>query len=336
MGVSMKDVARMAGVSTATVSHVLNETRHVNGDTREKVLQAIRALNYNVNPIARTLRSGHSHMIGLVISDLTNLFYMDIALSIDKVLNPEGYHLIYINSDEDPAKERDNIESLLMQNVDGLIIAPTGKDCSYMQDLIGDRCPAVFFDRKPGDFPGDCILTENFDGAYGGTELLLSRGYRNIGFIGSSFTETMDERARGYRKALLDYAVEADDKLILFGSGRPLRLSEQKVGDSFKLTETLVRDRKADALFCGNALAAVGAVSYIKENRLRIPEDIALVCFDDMFWLSMSDPPLTAVDQDRLEIGRTAATVMLDRIRGNGEPFREYRIPTKLIPRSSC
>ena len=336
MGVSMKDVARLAEVSTATVSHVLNNTRNVNPETRDRVLKAVKSLNYNVNPIARTLRSGNSKIIGLIVSDLTNLFYMDIALSIDKVLDPEGYHLIYINSDENPDKERDNIENLLMQNVDGLIIAPIGKDCTYMNDLIGDRCPCVFFDRRPSRFQRDYILSENFNGAYRGTELLLKKGYRKIGFIGSSYTETMNERADGFRQALKDFGIEADESCVRFGSGLPLRLTEQKVGDSYKLTGELINDNRVDALFCGNDLAAVGAVSYLKEHALKIPEEAAVVCFDDMFWLSMSDPPITAVDQDRIEIGKTAARVLLERIRGNDDPYREYRIPTNLVLRSSC
>ena len=164
MGASMKDVARLANVSTATVSHVINQTRNVNPDTREKVLKAVKDLKYNVNPIARNLRSGSSRMIGYVVSNLANYFYTDIALSIDEILSEQGYHLIYINSNEDPDKEKENLKSLIMQNVDGLIIAPVGLDCSYMQSLIGDRCPCVFFDRAPVGFERDTIMSTNEEG----------------------------------------------------------------------------------------------------------------------------------------------------------------------------
>ena len=145
----MKDVARLAEVSTATVSHVINGTRNVKPETKEKVLQAIERLNYNVHSAARTLRTGSSRTIGYVVSNLSDYFFLDISvIIIDKILRKNGYHLIYINSNEDQELERENISELLIQNVDGLIIAPVNNDCSYMSTLIGDKCPTVFFDRQ--------------------------------------------------------------------------------------------------------------------------------------------------------------------------------------------
>jgi LacI family transcriptional regulator len=336
MGASMKDVARLANVSIATVSNVINKTRTVNPETKSKVLKAVRDLNYNVNPVARNLRNGSSKMIGFVVSDLANLFYIDIALSIDTVLRSQGYHLIYINSEENRERERDNIESLIMQNVDGLIIAPVGQDCSYMSRIIGDSCPSVFFDRPPIGYERDSILSTNYEGAYEGTELLLQRGHQRVGFIGSSLNETMEERVEGFRAALRNTGVTPDENLIRCGSGRPLKLSDQKGGDCFELARDLVEEKKVTALFCGNDLAAVGAVSYLKENRYAIPEDIAIACFDDMFWLSMATPAITAVDQDREAIGKTAAEILLNRIRQPEGPFKEYRVSTNLVVRSSC
>ena len=199
MGASMKDVARLANVSTATVSHVINKTRNVNPETREKVLKAISDLKYNVNPVARNLRSGSSKMIGYVVSNLANYFFMDIAVSIDEALSEHGYHLIYINSNEDSDKERDNIDRLLMQNVDGLIIAPVGHDCTYMRDLIGDRCPCVFFDRKPFGYDRDVVMSTNFEGASDATECLIQKGYKRIGFVSSRLDDTMQERIEGIK-----------------------------------------------------------------------------------------------------------------------------------------
>ena len=335
MGVSMKDVARLADVSIATVSNVVNKTKYVNPELEKKVLKAIKDLNYNVNPIARNLRSGNSKIIGLVISDLANPYIMQIVIGIDKKLSPEGYHIIYCNSNEDKKKEQDNIESLLMQNVDGMIIAPVSEDCSYMDQLIGDKCPSVFFDRKPFGFNRDYILTNNFEGAFKGTELLLNKHHEHIGFIGSSFTETMNERANGFRSALEKKGIQPDENLIKFGKGLGQDPEEHKKGDGYSLAKFLVEEKQVSAIFSANNPANIGVITYLKEKSYRIPEDISLVCFDDTFWLSMVDNGITAVDQDRTEIGRTAAEILMKRIKGSNDDFNEYRIPTNLILRSS-
>ncbi len=336
MGVSMKDVARLAEVSTATVSHVLNKTRFVNAETKSKVLEAVKELNYFVNPVARNLRSGNSKMIGFVVSNLANFFFMDIALSIDKILSEAGYHLIYINSNEDQLKERNNIENLIMQNVDGLIIAPVGEDCSYMNDVIGEIHPCVFFDRKPKGVKKDMIMSTNFEGAYEGTELLLKKGHQRIGFIGSRTDETMNERVDGFRSALSKNGIQYDENLIQCGNGRSQLLSELKGGECFDFAKRMIEEEKVTAILCGNDLAAVGTVNYIKENNYRIPEDIAISSFDDLLWLSMATPAITAIEQDRVAIGEKVAELLLNRIHKVEDPINEYRIPTKLIVRPSC
>jgi len=336
LDVSMKDVALRAGISTTTVSHVINRTRPVNPETEARVRDAIRELGYVVNPVARNLRSGSSRMIGVVISDLSNFFFTDVVLSIDSVLGAEGYSLVYFNSDEDRERERNSIESLILQNVDGLIIAPVDRDCSYMNALIGDRCPCVFFDRTPEGFAGDRVLSTNRRGVLEGTELLLSRGYGRIGFLGSRFDTTMEERIVGYRDALIGNGISPDESLILTGTGRSQSLNDLKRNDCYDLTAVLVEERRVDALICGNDLAAVGALSYIKEMGLDIPGELGLICFDDAFWLSLTTPPVTAIDQDSAAIGSTAAQMLLKRLGGERAPWGEHRIPTRLITRYSC
>ena len=332
----MKDVARLANVSTATVSHVINKTRNVNPETEKKVLKAINDLNYNVNPVARNLRSGSSKIIGYVVSNLANYFFMDIALGIDAILSEHGYHLIYINSGEDPVKERENIENLIMQNVDGLIIAPLGRDCSYMKEIVGDKCPCIFFDRKPEHCEWDSILSTNSKGAFDGTEYLIKRGYKKIGFVGSRSDVTMKERISGYTSALTKHGITVDEDLIKSGSGRPRSMYDQKRGDAYYLAESLIREQKADAILCGNALATVGVMTYLKDNAYRIPEDVGVISFDDDFWMTMGTPQISAVIQDKAAIGATAAEVMLERINGSKKPVQEYRIPTDIILRESC
>jgi len=336
MGASMKDVAKLANVSTATVSHVMNKTRHVSEETRLNVLKAIEVLHYNVNPVARNLRSGSSHMIGFVVSNLANYFFLDIALSADEILSEAGYHLIYINSNEDHDKERENINRLVMQNVDGLIIAPVGDDCRYMEKMIGDKCPCVIFDRKPSGFERDLIMSTNKSGVMSGMENLIAKGYKRIGFVASRLDSTMEERIVGYKTALIKHNLPVDEDLIKLGSGQPRIMHQLKTGDNYQLAKYLVEERQADAIFCGNDLATVGVMSYLKENNCFIPNDVAMVSFDDLFWFSMACPDITAVDQDRPALGHKIAEVILSRIKGNKDEYREYRIPTNFIERSSC
>jgi LacI family transcriptional regulator len=258
---------------------------------------------------------------------------MDIALSIDKVMSMNGYHLIYINSNEDTDKERNNIESLLMQNVDGLIIAPVGMDCSYMATVIADRCPCVFFDRKPTGFDRDIIMSTNYEGAFEGTEQLIKQGHTQIGFVGSRYDETMHERADGYRGALRKHGIKVDEDLIKSGSGRPRPMDDQRIGDSYQLTKELIEDKNVTALFCANILAALGVSNFLIENANTTGRDFGVASFDDAFWYSMSIPPIIGVQQNKEDIGEKVAMTLLKRIKKSNDPIQEYRIPTTLILR---
>lgn len=336
MGVSMKDVAKLAGVSTATVSHVLNNTRNVNDETKSKVLEAVKELNYYINPVARNLRSGSSKIIGFVVSNLSNSFFMDIALTIDKIMSEKGYHLIYINSNEDQEKERENIENLMMHNIDGLVIAPVSEDCRYMNDLIGDNCPTIFFDRKPNGYIKDTIMSTNFEGAFEGTECLINKGHKRIGFIGSGINETMNERIDGFKSALNKHSIQFHENLVKCENEGSQLVNELKYGYCFDLAQHLIEVEKVTAILCGNSLAAVGTVNFIKEKNYHIPDEIGLTCFDDLLWLSMATPTITAIEQDRVGIGEKVAEFLLKRIDKIEDPIEVYRIPTKLIIRKSC
>ena len=336
MSASIKDVAKLAGVSTATVSHVINNTRNVKEETKNRVYKAISVLNYSINPLARSLRSGTTSMIAYVVSNLANYFYMDIARNIGAVLSREGYNLLYIDSYEDPLKERKNIENMMKQSVDGFIIAPVGYDCSYMNDLIGDKCPAVFIDRKPFGFDKDCIMSTNYQGAYNSVKLLTGKGHTRIGFIASRFDETMHERLDGYKAAIVESGLTVHEEDIQIGDGKPQSFYELKHGNSYELTRRLMEKKKVTAIFVGNNISTIGVFNYLKEKHYGIPGDVALVTFDDAFWISMSSPTLTVMDQNLEQIGHQAAGVLLSRIKGSTEPFKEYRIPTSLIVRESC
>ncbi len=332
MGYSIKDVASLAKVSTSTVSHVINKTRKVNPETEKKVRDAIEKLNYELNPVARNLRSGSSKMIGYVIANLSN-FFLDIGLIIDEILSEKGYQLIYLTSDENKQKEQENIKKLVMQSVDGLIIAPVDTDCSYMNQVIGDKCPCVFLDRKPLGYNRDFIMSTNSEGSSDGTEILLNKGHKRIGFVGSHIDGTMNERCEGYRSALIQHGLKPDNNLIKFGKEHSMPLSTLKHGECYNAAKYLVEEEKVTALFCGNDIASIGVICYLKEHNIQVPRDVDVVCFDDAFWLSLAYTSICSVDQDWQQIGKAVAEVLLSRLDSDDMPYTETRIPTMLVKR---
>ncbi len=334
MGVSIKDVAQLARVSTSTVSHVINKTRNVNPDTEEKVLLAIKKLNYNVNPIARTLRSGNSKLIGYIVAHLSP-FFLDIGLIMEDILKEKGYQLIYLNSNENIEKEKENIQSLVMHNIDGLIIAPVDNDCSYMNQIINNKCPCIFLDRKPFGYKSDYVISTNYQGAFDGTKILLKKGYKKIGFIGSHYDSTMNDRFEGFRSALISQGINYDEKLIKFckhSHNKPIK--DLKYGEIYETTKDFIENKKVEAIFCGNDITSIGVINYLKEKELNIPDDIDIICFDDTEWLPLTYKSISAIDQDWNKIGNTVINTLLSRIdNSNTKDFKEIKIPTKLIER---
>jgi len=331
MGVSIKDVAQLANVSTSTVSHVINKTRNVNPDTEAKVLLAIKKLNYNVNPLARTLRSGNSKLIGYIVAHLSS-FFLDIGLKMEEILEAEGYKLIYLNSNEDKTKEKENIQRLVMQNIDGLIIAPVDSECSYMNQIINNKCPCVFLDRQPFGYQSDFVMSTNTKGAYEGTKILLDKGYTKIGFVGSHNDKTMNERFEGFREALMERGIKINQDFIKISKNHHLSLKELKYGDCYKNTKELVEKMKIEAIFCCTDITSISVLQYLKDNNLNVPSDIDIVCFDDPVWLTLAYPSICAIEQDWSKIGYTLSNTLLSRINNKSKkPFEEIRIPTKLL-----
>lgn len=336
MSVSIKEVAILAGVSIATVSHVINGTRSVREETRKKVEHAIQVLNYQVNTAGRTLRSGKSRIIGYVVSHLSSNFYMYMGNAINSVLSEAGYSIIYADSKEDPKIEEQNIRSMIQQNVDGLIIVPVNHDCSYLERIIQGRCPCIFLGRKPIGYDSDAVLAKNFEAVYEAIEHLLNLGHTRIGYLAARSNSTALERLEGYRAIMHEKGIPVLDSWIKIGKGNPEIYKEQKYGESYYLTEELMKNEGITALFIADGLSSVGAINYLFTHHYHIPNDVAVITYDDAFWLSMTIPTFTVTDQDTSGLGRMAAEVLLKRINGSDDPFEVYRIPNKLIIRESC
>jgi LacI family transcriptional regulator len=334
MAVSIKDVAAKANVSTATVSHVINETRYVAEETRLKVLQAMKDLDYRPNPVARSLRSRKSNIIGLMFpaqsDDTSNFFFMSIAHGIGSVLKNHGYQLIVSNSNEEIEMEREQIKMFNDQFIDGLIMAPTAQSHEYLHEELHGDYPVIFVDRKPKGYEkGDTILSDGQNGTYGAIKLLIEKGHRNIGFVtGPLGLTTSDDRFEGYKQALIEHALPISLDLI--------KEAVPSFENGYDVAKELIENTHVSAIFTANNIMTMGVVKCLQDYKKKIPEEIAVIGFDDYEWAKITTPPLTMIKQPSFEIGVKAAEAMIRRIEDPQAEYVEWRLQTTLMTRGSC
>ena len=350
--VSIKDVAERAGVSTATVSHVINRTRFVRQETQQKVLNAIEALNYQPSAIARGLATNATRTIGLIVSDVTNPYFTAVARGVEDEINQHGYHTIFCNTDEDQAREDEYLRLLSAHQIDGLIIAPTGIRSERLIQMAETETPIILLDRSTPGVEAPLVGVDNHDGAYQATCYLLALGHRRIAvLIGLETISTIRSRLEGYRRALKEAGIPIDEDLIIRADSRfytsqpdlsdfPTRrpLNKQMTPSAYQALQALldrpVSDRPS-AIFVTNNQMTLGALYALKDKGLRCPEDISLVNFDDHDWASLFSPPLTVVRQPTYQLGQTAAKLLMQLIKR-----QDIEIPTpwpvELVIRESC
>ena len=329
--VTIKDVAREAGVSVGTASQALRGSAVVREVTRRRVLVVANRLRYQPSAVARGLVTRRTHTVGLLISDIANPFFIRAVRAVEDVAQENGYNVILCNTDEDPAKETQYLRVLMEKRVDGIILATTTGSRRMVRDVRWRRVPLVLFDRE---LPGVATDIVKVDGVLGGrlaTEHLLHLGHRRIAIIhGPLVRSTGVERLEGYLTALRAAAIHPDPALIQEGnfkqdSGR--ELTGRLLGLSPRPT----------ALFCTNNLMTVGALQTLREQRVRIPGALSLVGYDDMEWWTLTEPPLTTVGQPVYDLGREAMRLLLTQI-GRERARRPQRVVLKpeLLLRDSC
>nr|BBH92226.1 LacI family transcriptional regulator [Thermogemmatispora argillosa] len=298
---TIEDVAKRAGVSISTVSRVFNGTRFVNPTIAERVRAAAQELNYQPSRAARVLRGNRSKILGLLITNIQNPFFTALVRGVEDVAHERGYSVILCNSDEDPHKERQYIEVLCAERVAGAILVPTREHQPAISLFHRHRIPVVAVDRRVKDEEVDAVLVDNIRGAREAVLHLISNGYRRIGIItGPLSTTTGRERLEGYRRALEEAGLPYEARLVRSG---PFKESTGQV----QTRELLALDKPPEALFLGNNLITMGALDVLQECGLRIPDDIALVSFDDTPWAHLKTVSLTTVAQPVYELGSTAA-----------------------------
>jgi LacI family transcriptional regulator len=327
--VTIRDVAKAAGVSLTSVSHVINHTRVVSEDIQERVRKAIEETGYRANVLARSLRRGQTHTLGLVLPDSSNPFFAETGREIEQAAFQAGYSVILCNTENDVAKERLYVNVLVGKQVDGLIFVATGDESDSLTSLLGMGIPVVAVDRDLPHGMLDTVLSDNRGGARSAVQHLLDLGHVRIGCIaGPRDLATSVERLEGYRQALDEAGLRRNEFLERTGDFRA------KSGLACA-RELLALPARPTAIFACNDLMAMGVLRAAAELDLRVPEDLAVVGFDDIELASYTMPSLTTVAQPKAEIGRTAVALLLDRIDVKDRPARRQMLPTSLLIRKS-
>lgn len=327
---TIQDVARAAGTSPSTVSRVLTGNAPVADETRVAVLQAIEKLNFRPNLVARSLKLRQTHSIGLLINDILNPFYGAPAKGVEDRVGPSGYAVMFCNTNEDPIRELNYLRMLHDKAVDGIVLAPTGGNVAELEALRTAGVAMVQVDRRLPDLQTSSVVLDNETGAFEATRHLIAQGHSRIGLVTYAIGQmTVVERERGYRRAMV-------------GAGLPARAADSwRVGfDINDIPARVARLLKASpgisALFVANNRIAIGVLRALDELGLSVPEDIALVVFDDIELFEFSRPTITAVLQPSYAMGQKAAELLLEQLTSSGPaPLQTSVFQPQLIIRES-
>lgn len=330
--VKLIEVAQLAGVSIATVSRVINSDPAVKEQTRKAVQNAIKKSGYQPNRVAQRLRSTSksNKLIGLLIPDLQNPFYVDVVHGIEELAYQHGSAVVIGNFGQEQKREKMYIDLWKAEFADGFILAPTNATDKYVQDLINEGRPVVCIDRGINHLNVDTVKSDNENASFIATEHLIKLGHKRIAFIhGDPSIQTTKERILGYKKALKKYKIPFWPELLCG------KLSDFESGKMLT-AELLAMKERPTAIFTGNNLLTLGCLETLHINAIAIPKEMALVGFDDMYWAGSLNPPLTAVRQDGIEIGKKAIELLYNRIQDYNRPISNCIINTQLIIRKSC
>jgi LacI family transcriptional regulator, fructose operon transcriptional repressor len=324
---SIKDVAESAGVSTATVSRVLSNGLHVRPEVRKRVLAAVERLGYRPNLVARSLRSQQSSTIGLIVSDIRNPFFTSISRAVEDVAYEQGFSVFLCNTDENPEKEAIYLNLQRDENVAGAIFSPTRQTLASFS-AANLSFPLVVIDRSIPNSDVDVVVLDNVDSAYRLTTHLIENGYQRIAALSGEMSTTGHERRAGYEKALRAHGLAPPAEQV--------KSIQPKIEAGYAATLKLLASAEPpDALFTTNSLLGAGALEAIRERNLTIPDDIALVTFDETTWASLVQPPITLIAQPTYEIGKTATELLLQRIADPNRPIRQVILKGQLLVRGS-
>jgi LacI family transcriptional regulator len=310
------------------VSRVINNTGYISETTRKRVQAAIKKLGYVPNSLARSLRSRRTGILALVLSDITNPFFTSMARGVEDTANDAGFSVIFCNTDESEAKEEEYVHLSLQKQVDGVLLVPARSACRSIKLIQAQRTPLVVIDRRVEGITVDTVRCDSEDGAYRLVQVLIKLGHRRIAVLaGPDGVSTAADRIAGYKRALAEVETPAPEPLIYSGAFT--------YASGVDMTrQALTAQPQPTAIFAANNFIAMGALRTLQEAGIRVPEDMALVSFDDLPTPMVISPFLTVVAQPAYELGRVATNRLLAQLAGSKAP-KDTMLPLQLIVRSS-
>jgi LacI family transcriptional regulator len=323
---TLQDVARRAGVSIKTVSRVVNREAYVHANTKARVLAAIDQVQYRPNELARSLKTHRSSAIGFLV-DISNPFYASCAVAAEEVLREHGFAVIFAASRTAGNDEQRAVELFRRYQAQGLLIVPTADSYDFLRDVWADR-PIVALDQPFKGITADAVLVHNADAARLAVDHLLEHGHRSIAFIGADpDSYTTQRRLEGY-----------EESMRIAGASPLIRVGADGVDSASRLVAELLRENpRPTALFAGNNLITVGVLRAVADAGLSVPEDLALIGFDDVTLGDVLHPQLTVVRQPSKEIGRRAGELLISRLRSESTSKPEtILLDSDLVIRESC
>jgi LacI family purine nucleotide synthesis repressor len=327
---TIKDVARLAGVSTTTVSHVINKTRFVAEATQEKVMEAVQELNYAPSAVARSLKCNSTRTIGMLVTQSTNLFFSEVIDGVESYCYRQGYTLILCNTGGIYEKQRDYIRMLAEKRVDGMLVM-----CSDLTEELNEMLerhkdiPKVVMDWGPESSQADKIIDNSEEGGYLATKYLIDRGHTQIACLSGHFEKlACTERIAGFKRAMGEANLPINEDWILEGNFEcdTAVLAADKIA---------AMDTRPTAVFCFNDTMALGLMSRLQQKGINIPQDMSVIGYDNIELAEYFSPPLTTVHQPKRRVGKNAFEILLERIKDKEHEKRVFEIQPEVVERNT-
>jgi len=323
------DIARLAGVSTATVSKVFNQTGNISEKTRRRILEISRELNYQPNVLASALNGKKTFSLGLLIPDMVNPFFAELARNVEDRAQELGFNLIICNTDNDMKKEVKYIQLLRQKSVDGIIVATGVRNDEFLKELIDQNVPVALVAREMSVLATSTVLVDDFAGGYNATRHLIDLGHKRIAVIAESMSvSSSKERVRGYRHALEEAGLDYAEELVA--------ASDFSIESGRETAQAILRQaERPTAIFACNDLLAIGAMQAAKELGIRVPEELSVVGFDNTILASITDPPMTTVAQPIRAMGHQVVDLIVSEINETSTVKQRVVLLPELIVRQS-
>lgn len=330
MASSIKDVAKEAGVSIATVSRVLNDVDVVNEETKKKVLEAINKLGYRPNIVARSLKTQKTRTVGIIIPDISSQFYPEIVRGAEDVANIYNYNIMLCNTDLDPEKEIEYLRVMKEKMVDGVLYMSTSLESNIL-DLINEiQLTMVLVETTSKEVDIPSVSIDNEKAGFDGVDYLIKKGNKKIAYIGTHEDTEHASALRyiGYKKALKDNNIDLDEKIVCFGG--------LKAQDGYEAIVNILENGNVDAVFCVSDEIAMGAINALRDKGINVPADVDVIGFDNIYSASVFYPKLTTVAQPMYDMGSVGMRMLIKIINKQEVEEKNYVLRHQIVERDSC